>query len=311
MIDLRRVQVLRVLADRGTVTATAEALHLTPSAVSQQIRLLADDLGVELLERTGRNVRLTVAAHALLRHADALHEQWERARAELAVGSRVTGTLRLCGVSSAVAALMAPAVARLRRDFPELDVHVAEEESEDCFTLLLAGQADIAVVLPTAGTPPVDDARFDQHVLHEDPQDLLVWRGHPFAEGGGGGGGGDVDGVRLSDAAAENWIVKPRHNDTYDLLLAACSAAGFTPRVTHHVKEWFAVSALVAEGFGVCLLPRLVPVPGEHPVVRVPVRGNPRPVRKFLCCVRRGSGSHPALAEGVRALRAAVGRLPG
>lgn len=292
---------LRVLADRGTVTATAEALHLTPSAVSQQIRSLADELGVELLERTGRNVRLTGAAHALLRHADALHERWERARADLAADGRTTGTLRLSGVSSAVAALMAPAMVKLRHTFPDIDVHVREEESDDAFALLLAGSADIIVVLPTPGTPPVDDPRFDQHVLHEDPQDLLVWRGHPFA--------GEA-GVRLADAAAEKWIVKPRHNDTYDLLMAACSAAGFTPRVTHHAKEWFAVSALVAEGFGVCLLPRLVPVPGEHSVVRVPVHGDPRPVRTFLCCVRRGSAAHPLVAAGVRALQDVVSRLP-
>ncbi|UJW32729.1 LysR family transcriptional regulator [Saccharothrix sp. AJ9571] len=288
MMDLRRVQVLRVLADRGTVTAAAEALYVTPSAVSQQLRALAGDLGVELLIRDGRRVRLTAAAHALLEHADALQEHWERARADLGGARR---TLRFCGVSSAIAAFLSPAAVRLRNE--RRHIELLEEESEDCFRLLLAEQADLAVVLPTPASPPVDDPRFEQRVLHEDPQDLLVPEGHPLV---------GRPGVTLADARAERWIVKPRQNDTYDLLLSACATAGFTPAVAHQVKEWFAISRLVSDGLGVCLLPRLVPIPAEHAVVRVPLTGNPRPVRKLIACVRRGSAAQPDLAEALSVL---------
>src|SRR4051812_42787370 len=84
MIDLRRLRVLRVLAEHGTVTAAAAALHLTPSAVSHQLRQLGRDLDVDLLSHEGRNVRLTPAARVLLEHADVLNAQWERAKADLA-----------------------------------------------------------------------------------------------------------------------------------------------------------------------------------------------------------------------------------
>ncbi|CAM5561239.1 hypothetical protein SALBM217S_09447 [Streptomyces griseoloalbus] len=67
MIDLRRLHVLRSVAHYGTVTAAARALHFTPSAASQQIRQLARDLGVDLLEPQGRGVRLTPAAEACWR----------------------------------------------------------------------------------------------------------------------------------------------------------------------------------------------------------------------------------------------------
>ncbi|MBN6037295.1 LysR family transcriptional regulator [Amycolatopsis sp. 195334CR] len=294
MMDLRRVQVLRVLADRGTVTAAAEALYVTPSAVSQQLRALADELGVELLVRDGRRVRLTAAAHALLEHADALQEHWERARADLG-GSR--RTLRFCGVSSAVAALLSPVAAAMHARDPRRRIELIEEESEECFRLLLAEQADLAVVLPTPASPPVDDPRFEQRVLHEDPQDLLVPTGHPLA---------GRRAVTLADAAAERWIVKPRENDTYDLLLSACAAAGFTPAIAHQVKEWFAISRLVADGLGVCLLPRIVPIPAEHAVTRVPLTGNPRPVRRLIACLRRGSAGQPDLAEALAVLDGVV-----
>ncbi|MEU4685180.1 LysR family transcriptional regulator [Streptomyces xinghaiensis] len=303
MVDLRRLRVLRALAEHGTVTETAAALHLTPSAVSQQLRGLARELGVELLRPEGRGVRLTPAARILLRHAETLHTQWEAARAELAAeGREITGTLRLCGVSSAVAALAAPAVTALRAAHPGLTAEVREEESGDCFRLLLAGETDLALVLPGPGVPPVPDPRFEQFPLLDDRQDLLVPEGHRLARPGG---------VTLAEAAAEPWIVKRRDNDTFGLLAAACAAAGFTPRVAHEAKEWFAVSALVAEGLGVCLLPRLVPLPSPHAVVRVPLTGEPVPFRRIVAGTRRGGAGHPAVAAGLDALRGAAAARPG
>ncbi|MEU2564681.1 LysR family transcriptional regulator [Streptomyces longispororuber] len=296
MID-RRLHVLRTLAEHGTVTAAAAALHLTPSAVSQQLRLLARDLGVELLRPEGRRVRLTPAAHIALRHADALRLQWEAARAELAQqGSGPRGTLRLCGVSSALATLAAPAVARLRTTYPLVEPLLVEEESGECYRLLLAEEADVALVLPGPDAPPATDPRFEQTPLLTDHQDLLVPEGHRLARPGG---------VPLGAAAEEAWIVKTRDNDTHPLVLAACAAAGFTPRVVHQVKEWYAVSALVAEGLGVCLVPRIVPLP-RHAVTRVPVSGAPVPVRQLLTAVRRGSAEHPLVKAGLEALREAA-----
>ncbi|GAB2689376.1 LysR family transcriptional regulator [Nocardia thraciensis] len=294
MIDLRRVQVLRVLADRGTVAAAAAALYVTPSAVSQQIRSLATELGVELLRREGRNVRLTEAARALLEHADALHEHWERARADvLSRGTDLTGPLRFTGVSSALAAVVAPALALLRERHPGIDGSAREQESTSFFRELLTESADIAVGFPTAATPPVDDARFEQRVLFDDVQDLLVPRGHPLAQ---------RNSVTLRDAAAEPWILDEPGGDTYDVVITSCAAAGFTPRVVHHVKEWFAVSTFVAQGFGVCLLPRLAPIPDDHAVIRIPLRGSPRPTRTIIGGIRRGSGDNPLIAAGLAAV---------
>ncbi len=295
MIDAR-LQTLRVLAERGTVTAAAEALHLTASTVSQQLRGLSRDLGVELLQADGRRVRLTPAAHTVLDHADVLHAEWERTQAALAAHRHGTaGHLRICGVSSALAQILAPAAAALRQRQPELAVRLSEEESDDCFHLLLTHHADIAVLIPTPQSPPADDSRFDQQPLLDEPQDLLVAAGHRFAA---------RTSVHLSEAAGEGWIAAADRVDQYQLLLVACAAAGFTPRVAHHAKEWFAISALVAHGFGVCLIPRLAPVPATDPVVRIPLRGHPLPSRRIITCTRRGSAGQPAISAGLTALRA-------
>ncbi|MFJ9848358.1 LysR family transcriptional regulator [Streptomyces sp. NPDC101150] len=307
MID-PRLQTLRVLYEQGTVTAAARALHLTPSTVSQQLRQLSAALGLELLEPEGRKVRLTPAALALLGHADALFARWEEARADLAgFADGVAGRLRMTGVATAVAGVLAPAAERLRREAPRLEVEIGEDPGEDRFDLLLAGRADIAVVIPAPGgpamggeVPPPDDARFTQWPVLQEPQDLLVPAGHRFAAR-------VADGVALAEAGEECWIRAGDPADQHRLLLAACAAAGFTPRVRHNAVDWFAVAALVAHGCGICLVPRLAPVPERYPVVRVPLCEEPRPVRRFVAAVRRGSERQPPIARGLAALRAAAG----
>jgi DNA-binding transcriptional LysR family regulator len=296
MIDLRRLHVLRMLDEHGTVTAAAAALYLTPSAVSQQIRLLGRDLGVELLERVGRGVRLTPSARVLLGHADRLYADWERVLAEASAAPAV-GALRLCAFPTALAALLAPAAADLR---DTLEVELTEAGNAECFALLLAGAADIAVVLPAPDAPPRDDPRFDQQPLLHDPFDLVVPAGHPLAS---------ADALDLAAAADEAWIGADRGDDSA-IVMAACSAAGFAPRIAHSAKEWNSVVALVSHEFGVCLMPRLAPIPAHHRVVRIPLRGSPAPSRTVLTCVRRGSRGQPAIARGLAALAAAGRRSP-
>lgn len=291
MIDLRRLQVLRVLHQQGTVTATAEAMYLTPSAVSQQLRQLSRDVGTDLLEHEGRRVRLTEAAHTLLEHANVIHAQWQQAETDLAAhteGDR--GNLRLCGFATSFDSLLVPTAARLADSHPRLTVRLTEADVLECQQLLLTEQADIAV-MPVPGSPPLDDPRFDQQILLDDPQDLVVPLDHPLAE---------RDSVALSETAREPWIAP--HHDQDELIRVACAAAGFTPRVAHHAEEWNAVLALVEHGFGICLLPRLALVPPNRPLERIPLRGQPAPARRILTCIRRGSHHHPGIAHGLQAL---------
>ncbi|NGO67971.1 LysR family transcriptional regulator [Streptomyces boncukensis] len=297
MID-PRLQTLRVLRAEGTVTATAAVLHLTPSTVSQQLRQLAAELGVQLLRPTGRRVALTPAAHTLVRHADALHEQWERAAAALEAHSTGgAGHLRITGVASAMAAVTAPAVRRLHTRFPQMTFHLSEDPGEDRFRLLVAGRADIAVVIPAAGTPPPGDRRFTQRALLQEPQDLLVAEDHPLARRAA---------VELRDAAHETWIQAGDPHDQHQLLLSAAAAAGFAPRIEHAAVDWFAVASLVAHGHGICLMPRLAPLPSDLPVRRVPLGGRGAPTRHLVACARRGSTGQTTVSRGLSALQEAA-----
>lgn len=295
MIDLRRLRVLRAVYHHGTVTGAAEALHLTPSAVSQQIRQLARDLGVTLLEPEGRRVRLTSAAHVLLDHADALSTRWERAVSDLAHHTEgEAGPLRMAGYPTGVATLLAPAAARLRRSHPDLAVSVLEAETGACFDMLLGGDADLAVFVPDPAYPPADDRRFEQRVLMDDPQDLLVPADHPLAA---------RSGVELADTALDDWITADTSCNHSWIVQVACAAAGFTPRIAHRATDWVGATALVAYGMGVALVPRLLPIAADYPVARVRLHGAAAPSRSILTAMRSGSGDHPAVARGLAVLR--------
>jgi DNA-binding transcriptional LysR family regulator len=289
MFDLRRLHVLRVVHQLGTVTAAARSLHLTPSAVSQQLRQLASELDVPLLEPDGRRVRLTPAALA----------RWEAARGDLQAGTgRGTATLRLAGFASSLRMLVVPAVEHLRVREPDLVVRIMEVETAAAFGRLLTGDVDIAVTLPNQGGPPLDDPRFEQQPLLDEPQYLLVPRGHRLAGSGP---------VALEEVAREPWVMPaPGTCDHHELTAAACAAAGFTPKVAHEAMDWSAVAAIVAAGLGVCLKPRLVPVPAELPVVAVPLAGPATPWRRLLTCTRRGSRGQPHIAAGLDALAVAA-----
>jgi DNA-binding transcriptional LysR family regulator len=285
-----------MVAHYGTVTAAAQAMHLTPSAASLQIRELSRGLGMPLLRQEGRGVRLTTAACALLAHADELEARWEEAQADLAAYAAGEGdprTLRLCGFPSAVAALLVPAAVRLRTAFPRLAVEITEAESPESFDLLLAGDADLAIVNVTPAVPTPSDRRFDQQRLLDEPLDLLVPAGHPLA--------GRAS-VELGDAAGERWVISRRGTEHHDLTVIACTAAGFAPEVAHRAREWFAVSALVSARFGIALMPRLGCIPPEHKVVRVPLHGSPVPSRRIVTAVRCGSREYPSIRETLDAL---------
>jgi DNA-binding transcriptional LysR family regulator len=285
MID-RRVHVLRMVRQHGTVTAASQALHLTPSAVSQQVRALARDLDVDLLQPVGRRVRLTPAAEILLDHADRLYAGWEQAQADLdahRVGDR--GPLVLCGFPSVLAALLPSTVARLRDGDPRSDVVVVQADPGESLDRLVAGDADLAILEAGSDSPASTDERFRQELLFDDPLQLVVPLGHPLA---------GQDPVALVDALDDDWVGGPAHGSYHQIMLLACRRAGFTPRFTHQALDWSAYLAVVEAGLGVALLPRLA-VPPTGRVRALSLTDVPVPMRRLLTCVRRGSEDRPAI----------------
>lgn len=293
-IDLRRLRVLRELEQRGTVAATATALHLTPSAVSQQLAGLSREIGVPLLVKHGRGIRLTGQARVLLSHAVVVHEQLERARADLAAWDEGTiGEVRVGSLSTGLTSLVAPMFDRLRLERPGIALRIEQSEPPEVFSALDLGDLDLVVVSDYPDGPPRGDARYHRVDLLADPMDAVLPVGHPLAA---------PDGLRLETLAGEPWVGSDLGDPCSQILQAVCAAAGFSPNVVHRAAEWGAVAALVGAGCGVALVPRLAqPLPDG--VAVCPVVGTPAS-RQIFAAVRAGAQHDPVVTAVLEALLA-------
>ncbi|MFC8519030.1 LysR family transcriptional regulator [Streptomyces sp. NPDC057257] len=288
-VDLRRLTVLRELERRGSLARTAEALHLTPSAVSQQIAALARETGVPLTEKDGRGVRLTGQARVLLAHAELIAAQLERARADLAAygegGGR--GSVTIGCFSSGILGLLPGVLRGLAERLPKVRVDVLEAEPPDLFTALDAGQVDVAVAVDFAAAPPHTDGRYERVDLFTDVLDLVVPAGHRLVGQGP---------VAPRELARDAWIVGAAESCCGAVARSVCAAAGFTPDVRHAVNDWAALAALVEAGVGVALVPRLVrELYAGRRVAVVPLEGSP-PSRNVFAAVRAGAEGDAVLA---------------
>jgi DNA-binding transcriptional LysR family regulator len=287
MIDLRRLRVLRMLDEHSTINATATALNLTPSAVSQQLATLAREVGVPLLAHSGRTVVLTGQARLLLDHADTLLAQLEHVRADLAAYTRgAAGNVRAGAFASAITSLLVPAIAALRDDRPHLTVSVTEIHAPACLCQLETGQLDLAITVDYPDGPSRTDPRYHRTDLRRDPYDAALPADHPLAR---------QPALTLADVATQPWITAANNGPCAEISLAAAVAAGFTPRVVHRVDDYTAALALVAVGAGISLIPRLAGI-AAPPGVTIRSLGDSAPARTIYAAVHAGAQHDPRLA---------------
>ncbi|TDD57713.1 LysR family transcriptional regulator [Kribbella antibiotica] len=292
--DLRRLRVLREFRERGTVTATADALHLTPSAVSQQLAGLSRDLGFAVIEREGRRVKLTPRGTALLHHGDAVFARLEQARLEFQSWDRtIQGNVTIGAPSSALISLLPRALSTIRAELPKLNVSLRQLEPPALFDLLDAGKVDLAIAVSFDGSPSAGDARYHRVELGADVLDVALSATHPLAA---------EEEIELPALQHEPWISGTLGGCCATITSTACAAAGFAPRIAYQVDDWHAVAQLIRQGHAVGLLPRLVQESMSQELAIRPVKG-PRPQRHLFAAVREGSQQSPLMTSLLTTIR--------
>lgn len=301
MLDVRRLRLLLELARRGTITEAAAALAYTPSAVSQQLAVLEREAGVALLERAGRRVALTPAGAVLARYTESVLATLEEAAAAVAAaGTGVTGPLRIGAYPTAARTILPPALVALGRDHPGLDLMITELDPVEVPEALRTGALDAALIHDYDYVPIEPDPALDTEPLLEETV-YLAAAGEPAGAAG--------DAIRACREAS--WIVGSPGTMCCTMVVRACQAAGFTPRIRHHADDFATVLALIAAGQGVGVVPELAAtdVPAGVTLTPLPERRRTR----FAC--RRGTRAHPAIAAFAAAIResavpVASGRFP-
>ena len=173
---------LREVIARGSFSAAAESLHLSQSAVSQQIAVLEREVGIPLLERTSDGPKLTAAGEALMDHGDAVICRLEEAERELAqIAGLEGGRLRLASFPTASATLMTRALSLFRQRFPRVELEFTEDEPEESFPALKRGDVDLAVVFDYPAFPLDFTRDVEAELIYEEPMRVALPPGHPLA----------------------------------------------------------------------------------------------------------------------------------
>jgi DNA-binding transcriptional LysR family regulator len=286
VLDVRRLLVLREVARCGSLSAAAEALTYTTSAVSQQIAALERQAGVALVERRPRGAVLTPAGVVLVEHATRVLDALADAEGALAELSAVrAGTLRIASFATAGATVVPRAVDTFRARHPHIDIRVEQSTSSDGIGRLRQGRLDVVLAVDQEPAPDLDVID-----LFDDPFRIAMHRSHPLA--------GRAR-LSLADLRDERWIDVPRTTAGSDIL----ARAGISHRVTYESDDYTAIHELVGAGLGVALLPDLALLP-DNPNVVFHSLGAGAPVRRIQAVTRPAAVRSAAASAMVDILRA-------
>jgi len=291
VLNTNRLRILRELAQRTTIAATAEALYLTPPAVSHQLAVLETEVGVPLLERSARSIRLTEAGMRLVEHAEVILAECEEALADVtAFAGEISGQIRLSVFQTAAQAFALPAVAALAERYPALEIVIYELEPVRAIPALKAGQLDVALSHEWDFVPLPKDPGVERHDLFSEPVVVLLPRRHPLATGP----------VRLHDLAEERWCVAHESGTSRQAVERVAHSAGFEPRVIFESNYFRAIGSAVEAGLGVGVAPALTDLRGLDIAILPLIE--PQMSRRIFAAVRKGSGQAPAIRAVIDAM---------
>ncbi len=304
VLDVRRLRVLKAVVEAGSVTAAAQRLGYTPSAVSQHVAALEREAGTTLLERSGRGVRPTRAGLLLAEHAGAvLARLAEAENALVALRAGQSGRLGITAFPTAGATLVPAAVGRFRVRRPGVHLDVTVAETDEATDAVRSGRVDVGVTVePSApGSGRADDL-VHVHLL-ADPFRVVLPRGHRLAS---------RRRIDIGELAAEPWVATSScPASCQQQAVDACAAAGFTPRFTVQADDYPATQGYVAVGLGVALVP-VLGLGGVHDGVVVRRLRDPEPVRHVYAVTRRSTtrdGAVPVMLDALRDAAAELGAL--
>lgn len=301
MLSLDRLRILHAISSYGSVGGAAEALHVTTSAVSQQMAKLERETGQPLLVKNGRGIRLTDAGRLLAGHAERMLSQLELAHSDLeAHRGQAVGELLLGAFPTAARGLFPAALTALRREHPQLRTRLSEMEPEESVGRVVRGDIDLAVVLDWHNRPLSLPGGLAKAPLHDDTVDVALPAAHPLA---------DRAEVVLGDFADDEWVSWPEGELCHDWLMFTLRSDGVEPRVSHMAEEHHTQLALVAEGLGVAVAPRLGRGHVPDGVVIVPVRHTMQ--RHVYAIWRADADRRPSIRAAVEALRRAARHIEG
>ncbi len=297
MLDVKRLRILREVAQQGSFSAAGDALFLSQSAVSQQIATLEREVGMQLLDRTREGPKLTDAGRVLVSHAEAAIARLDEAERELAaIAGLEGGELRLASFPSASATLLTEAVSTFHRRHPAVRLSVADAEPEESLPRLRAGELDLALTFDYTSRPKQDERDLDRRLVLTESMHVAVPKSHELAS---------RSVVPLAELADVEWLCGSRPSTCGEVIFDACRSAGFEPRIGFESDDYHVMQGFIAAGLGVTLLPDLALATLRSDLVVRPT--DPKPPERRVWAAARAEGSRSPATEEMLSILVEVG----
>ena len=243
-MELRHLRYFVAVAEERNFTRAAERLHIAQPPLSRQIQQLEEDLGVTLIEKGVRPLRLTEAGAFFLAHAKPLLDQVRDLRTMTQRVGKLERTLSVGFVASTLYGLLPDIIRRYRENHPEVEVTLHEMTTVEQLKALKEGRIDVGF-----GRLKSEDTSIRRILLREEPMVVALFPGHRLA--------GAEGGLRLTELVHEGLLVYPQapRPSFADQVLAAFGEANLTPEHVTEVRELQIAMGLVAAGQRIAIVP--------------------------------------------------------
>lgn len=294
-MELRQLAYFEVIAAESHFGRASQRLAVAQPALTRQIQQLERELGVQLFDRSHRRIQLTDAGQAFLIEARELLAKAEQAKDSARRAARgETGRLTVAFVGSVTYSPLPLILRSFREHFPKIHLLLDEMDSSAQGTALLDRRVDVGFL-----RTPLNDPELVSETLLREPIIAAMPQGHALSR---------RPTVQLGDLSSEMFVLFPRSQQPAfaDVVLAACAAAGFQPRLAQEATEVQTAIGLVAAGFGVCLVPEAVQGL-RRPGVVYRALENPQPITELVAVYRKDNRA-PAVREFLNTVRAGFAR---
>ncbi len=286
-MELRQLQYFVKVARKQHVTQAAEELHVAQSAVSRQIRLLEEEMGVDLFVQVGRNVQLTPAGKLFLHKVESILAELDRSVNEVReLMDPDHGEVRLGFPHSLGVNLIPSVVAEFRKGHPNVKFRFRQGKFDVLIQDVINNEVDLAFISPF----PEIHAEVTGELLITEQLFAIVPPNHRLS---------DQLSIDLADLKDDPFVVFSDGYSLRPIVIEACARAGFKPVIGFEGEETDTIRGLVAAGMGVSLLPELALLE-VSPLQPVKVALRPPSVTRTIGLIRRTDEKLPVVAEKFR-----------
>ncbi|GAK40123.1 LysR family transcriptional regulator [Paenibacillus urinalis] len=244
-MDIRHLQYFLEVARQHSFTKAAQVLFITQPTISKTVKSLEDELGVTLLDRYGKNVKLTDAGEVFARQAQEIVTSFHNLSSELDdLMNLKKGHIRI-GLPPMIGASFFPKViGAFYKQYPNITIQLFEDGGKKVENDILSGALDVGVTVL-----PADEDLFDSYIFVDESLKVVLHPTHPLAE---------QDEIQLAELSEDGFILFREDFSLHDRIIGACQKAGYQPRIIYESAQWDLISNMVAAGLGVALLPETI-----------------------------------------------------